>query len=181
MIKKNLRDQKESDDDSDDSNDSDSDDSDVNSMIDIRFLLMLPQGGSWATQWSALVCTLNHGGCPSDSSLEEFKLHTFKEVSKMGVKSLVYPKQMASFLTIRLQGCSSLKMIQDHHLRDNWKWRETKKTAESVVLLPSHLPSRQKWLPCWRCYLLGFDVEHFIETVVGIWESGKTHPHHPFY
>lgn len=46
MIKKNLRDQKESDDDSDDSNDSDSDDSDVNSMIDIRFLLMLPQGGS---------------------------------------------------------------------------------------------------------------------------------------
>lgn len=43
---KNLRDQKESEDDSDDSNDSDSDDSDVNSMIDIRFLLMLPQGGS---------------------------------------------------------------------------------------------------------------------------------------
>lgn len=28
------------------------------------------------TQWSTLVCTLSHGGCPSDVEVEDFKLHT---------------------------------------------------------------------------------------------------------
>ena len=98
-------------------------------MIDIRFLLMFPQGCNWGTQWSALVCTLNHGGCPSDSSLEEFKLHTSKKVSKMEVEFLGYPN--GKFLNDSFVGMFIF---------------ENDPSAKLVVQLEAcHLPTLELW------------------------------------